>query len=66
MLRASAEDFTRPSKPRGFLVALGAIRSNDANADVCRELRRRRVARPPRIDIDMADTAYALAAAELR
>ena len=43
MLRASAEDFTRPGKPRGCLVVLGAIHADDGNEAVHRELRERRV-----------------------
>lgn len=38
-LRASAEAFTRPDKPAGCLIVLGALNANDANANVCRELR---------------------------
>jgi AcrR family transcriptional regulator len=41
-LRASAEAFTRPEKPAGCLIVLGAINANDANANVCRELRDQR------------------------
>ncbi|TWT06098.1 TetR/AcrR family transcriptional regulator [Reyranella sp. CPCC 100927] len=39
MLRTSAEDFTRPGKPRGCLIVLGALNADDANAAVCDELR---------------------------
>jgi AcrR family transcriptional regulator len=42
MLRASAEDFTRAGKPRGCLIALGALHADKANEAVCRELRRQR------------------------
>jgi len=38
-LRASAESFTRPDRPAGCLVVLGALLASDANANVCRELR---------------------------
>jgi AcrR family transcriptional regulator len=41
-LCASAESFTRPGKPAGCLVVLGALNANDANADVCRALRDQR------------------------
>jgi AcrR family transcriptional regulator len=42
MLRASAEAFTRPGRPHGCLIALGALHPDDENATVCRELKRRR------------------------
>jgi AcrR family transcriptional regulator len=42
MLRASAEDFTRSGKPRGCLIALGALHADKENEAVCRELRRQR------------------------
>ena len=42
LLRASAEDFTRPGKPRGCLVVLGAIHADDGNEAVHRELREKR------------------------
>lgn len=42
MLRASAEDFTRPGKPRGCLIVLGALHVDDASEVVCRELRHHR------------------------
>ena len=38
-LRASALSFTRPDRPAGCLVVLGALLASDANANVCRELR---------------------------
>lgn len=38
MLRASAEDFSRPGKPRGCLIVLGALHADQANAAVCRDL----------------------------
>jgi AcrR family transcriptional regulator len=38
-LRASAESFTRPEKPAGCLIVLGALNANETNANVCRELR---------------------------
>lgn len=38
VLRVSAEEFTRPSKPRGCLVVLGALHADDANEAVHREL----------------------------
>jgi AcrR family transcriptional regulator len=41
-LRASAEAFTRSEKPAGCLIVLGALTANDANANVCRELRDQR------------------------
>ncbi|MDQ8730213.1 TetR/AcrR family transcriptional regulator [Bradyrhizobium sp. LHD-71] len=43
MLRVSAEDYTRPGKPRGCLVVLGAIHADDGNDAVQRELRQKRV-----------------------
>jgi AcrR family transcriptional regulator len=42
MLRASAEDFTRARKPRGCLIVLGALNSDEANEAVCRELQHQR------------------------
>jgi AcrR family transcriptional regulator len=42
MLRKSAEQYTRPGKPRGCLVVLGALHADEANAAVCRELRNQR------------------------
>lgn len=41
-LHATAEAFTRPDKPAGCLIVLGAVHANDANANVCRELRQHR------------------------
>lgn len=38
VLRASAEEFTRPGKPRGCLVVLGALHADDANEAVHQEL----------------------------
>ncbi len=38
VLRASAEEFTRPSKPRGCLIVLGALNADDGNEAVRREL----------------------------
>jgi AcrR family transcriptional regulator len=38
-LRASALSFTRPDRPAGCLVVLGALLASDANVNVCRELR---------------------------
>jgi AcrR family transcriptional regulator len=38
-LCASAESFTRPDRPAGCLIVLGALLANDANANVCGELR---------------------------
>jgi AcrR family transcriptional regulator len=38
-LRASALSFTRPDRPAGCLIVLGALLANDGNAKVCRELR---------------------------
>lgn len=42
MLRASAEDFTRPHKPRGCLVVLGALHSERGNDAVHHKLQERR------------------------
>lgn len=42
MLHASAEDFTRSGKPRGCLIALGALHADEGHEAVCRELRRHR------------------------
>lgn len=39
MLRESAEEFTRPGKPRGCLIVLGALHVDDGNEAVRRELR---------------------------
>ena len=38
-LRATADAFTRPGKPAGCLIVLGALHPSDTNADVCRTLR---------------------------
>lgn len=38
VLRASAEEFTRPGKPRGCLIVLGALNADDGNEAVHREL----------------------------
>jgi AcrR family transcriptional regulator len=38
-LRASALSFTRPDRPAGCLVVLGALLANDGNARVCQQLR---------------------------
>ncbi len=38
VLRVSAEEFTRPGKPRGCLIVLGALHSDDGNEAVHREL----------------------------
>jgi AcrR family transcriptional regulator len=42
MLRVSAEAFTQPSKPRGCLIALGALHADDGNETVRRELQEHR------------------------
>ena len=42
MLRVSAEEFTRPSKPRGCLIVLGALNADDGNEAVRRELQEHR------------------------
>ena len=42
MLRASAEEFTRPSKPRGCLIVLGALNVDDGNEAVRGELQEHR------------------------
>ncbi len=42
VLRVSAEEFTRPGKPRGCLVVLGALHTDDANEAVRRELQAHR------------------------
>jgi AcrR family transcriptional regulator len=41
-LRASAESFTQRGRPRGCLVILGALLSNDANATIHHDLQQRR------------------------
>lgn len=38
VLRVSAEEFTRPRKPRGCLIVLGALNADDGNEAVRREL----------------------------
>ncbi|WEX09740.1 TetR/AcrR family transcriptional regulator [Chelativorans sp. AA-79] len=38
-LHASADAFTRPGKPAGCLVVLGALNATDTNEKICRELR---------------------------
>lgn len=38
VLRVSAEEFTRPGKPRGCLIVLGALNADDGNEAVHREL----------------------------
>jgi AcrR family transcriptional regulator len=43
MLRASAHEFTRPGKPHGCLVVLGAIHVDGGSEAVCRDLRRQRL-----------------------
>lgn len=42
VLRVSAEEFTRPSKPRGCLIVLGALNADDGNETVRRELQEHR------------------------
>jgi AcrR family transcriptional regulator len=41
-LRASAQVFTRPDKPHGCLIVLGALHSSEDNAAVSQELQNRR------------------------
>ncbi len=41
-LDRTADVFTRPGKPRGCLVVLGALHPNDSNENVCRVLREKR------------------------
>jgi AcrR family transcriptional regulator len=41
-LRASALSFTRPDRPNGCLIVLGALLASDGNANVCRDLRQQR------------------------
>lgn len=43
MLRTSAHEFTRPGKPRGCLVVLGAIHTDDSSEAVRRELQQQRL-----------------------
>lgn len=42
LLRASAESFTRPQRPRGCMIALGELQSTASNDEVRRDLRRLR------------------------
>ena len=42
MLRASAVDFSRPGKPRGCLIVLGALHADGANEAVRRDLAKQR------------------------
>lgn len=42
MLRVSAEEFTRPKKPRGCLIVLGALHADDENKTVHQELQAHR------------------------
>jgi AcrR family transcriptional regulator len=42
MLRASTRAFTRPGRPHGCLIALGALHADAENTAVCRELQRHR------------------------
>lgn len=42
MLRASAESFSRPGKPRGCLIVLGALNADASNEAVCSALREQR------------------------
>ena len=42
MLRVSAEEFTRPGKPRGCLIVLGALHADDGNEAVHQELQEHR------------------------
>jgi AcrR family transcriptional regulator len=42
MLRASAESFSRPGKPRGCMIVLSALNADEANAAVCETLREQR------------------------
>jgi len=42
MLRVSAEEYTRPGKPRGCLIVLGALHADGDNAAVRRELQAQR------------------------
>jgi AcrR family transcriptional regulator len=41
-LCASALSFTRPDRPNGCLIVLGALLANDGNTNVCRDLRQQR------------------------
>jgi AcrR family transcriptional regulator len=42
MLRASAENFSRPGKPRGCMIVLSALNADEGNAAVCEALRAQR------------------------
>lgn len=42
MLRASAESFSRPGKPRGCMIVLSALNADEGNAAVCEALREQR------------------------
>lgn len=42
MLRASAESFSRPGKPRGCMIVLSALNADDGNAAICEALREQR------------------------
>jgi AcrR family transcriptional regulator len=42
-LRETAKSFTRPNKPAGCLIVLGALPTNNANANACHELQKRRM-----------------------
>jgi AcrR family transcriptional regulator len=42
LLRSSAVAFTRPQRPAGCMIALGELQATGANAEVRRDLRRRR------------------------
>lgn len=42
VLRISAEELTRPGKPRGCLIVLGALHADEANEAVRRELQKHR------------------------
>lgn len=43
MLRASAESFSRPGKPRGCMIVLSALNADKGNAAICEALREHRV-----------------------
>ncbi len=42
MLRASAESFSRPGKPRGCMIVLSALNADESNAAICEALREQR------------------------
>lgn len=42
MLRASAESFSRPGKPRGCMIVLSALNADKGNAAICETLREQR------------------------